>query len=102
MLPETILFITSTNLATNPRVVKEIQLAQQLGLQAKVMACKLGGWSQKNEALLQQSLNGIEIKYADATSADKRIWLLSAFIEKGSFFLYKLFGINALRVIAYA
>ncbi len=101
MLPETIVFVTSSNLATNPRCLKEIQLALRYGIQVKIMACKLNGWSQKNEALLQQSLVGAEIKYVGENKDDKSKWLLSTLMEKFDLQLYKLLNNRALRIIAY-
>lgn len=40
-----ILFLTSNNLATNPRLYKELKLAIQEGHQTSLIQYKLGNWS---------------------------------------------------------
>lgn len=98
-----ILFVTSTNLATNPRCVKEIQLALEEGIEVKVLACELGGWSQLNESTIQQTLGEkVEIRYVDVTRVHKINWLISSFIEKLCQFLFKNFKSHSLRIISYA
>ena len=101
-MPKTIVFVTSTSLATNPRCVKEIQLALEHGYNVKVLACTIGGWSVTNEKLLQQSLTEAEIRYADLTRARKWNWLYSSFIERVSLLLYKTGLVTALQVMAFA
>jgi hypothetical protein len=98
-----ILFVTSSNLATNPRCVKEIQLAVQAGMEVKVLACRLGGWSQQNERLIQEAFSDkVEIRYADVTRSSKINWLVSSFIEKLCVFLHRKTGSQNLKIISYA
>jgi len=40
-----ILFLTSTNLASNPRLLKELRLAVTHGYDCTVMQFQLGNWS---------------------------------------------------------
>lgn len=100
---KSILFITASNLATNPRCLKEIQLAVKESIEVKVLACKLGGWSQENEKFIQQTLGDkVEIRYADGTRTDKISWLISSFIEKLCSFLFTNLKYRTLRIISYA
>lgn len=51
-----VLFITTTNLSTNPRLFKEIQLAERLGYEVTYIAFHLGGWSDKNDHILSSQI----------------------------------------------
>jgi len=57
-----ILFISTHNLASNPRLVKEIELALHNGLEASVLCCEFDNWSKElNEQIKGRLLP--QIKY---------------------------------------
>lgn len=100
-MQKTIVFITSTSLATNPRCVKEIQLALESGYNVKVLACHIGGWSAGNEQTLQHALNAADIQYVHLTRANKWVWLQSKIVESAALLLYKS-GVRSVKTMAYA
>ncbi|GAO45212.1 hypothetical protein [Flavihumibacter petaseus] len=79
MLGKRILFVTTTNLATNPRLVKEINLAMDNGAQVSVISFRLGNWSAAlNEKILEE-LEGKVIAYTLDISANKSLrWAVDA------------------------
>jgi len=59
-----ILFVTTANLATNPRLVKELQLVNSNpSLKAKVVLFNLGNWSDQIDAQIRKSFPEIEFAY---------------------------------------
>jgi glycosyltransferase involved in cell wall biosynthesis len=76
-----ILFITTSNLATNPRLVKEIELAMRLGLSCTVVQFKLGNWSDQKTELLKLKYNKIHFIEISATRKPLMNWLKSSFVE---------------------
>ena len=77
-----ILFITTTNLATNPRLVKEIDLASSLGFDIELIQFKLNNWSDKlTKQILSKypRINNIEI---EAGRRPFITWLISTVLQK--------------------
>lgn len=95
-----ILFITSTNLATNPRCRKEITLALSLHYRVTYIAFNLQGWSAEKEKEIQNELPEAEKIYLSAGRENLLNWATSAFLE---FILRKAYKIiSAASLISYA
>ncbi len=83
-----ILFITSHNLATNPRLVKEIELAVKEKMPVQVLCFEFEGWSKMlNDAIVQRLAPHINIYMISAGRTPKIPWLKSTVKSKVSFLL---------------
>src|SRR5690606_27890465 len=51
-----LLFITTANLSTNPRLYKEIRLAESLGYKVAFVAFHQGGWSDEKDKVLRKDI----------------------------------------------
>ncbi|MBR8535734.1 hypothetical protein KDU71_09220 [Carboxylicivirga sediminis] len=111
-----LLFLTSNNLATNPRLFKEIRLAQELNHQCTLIQFKMGNWSDKKtdelinrliENNTQDATNQIitsspsasghanpQIINLNATQTNKLTWLKWGLMEKVAQKVYALFRHN--------
>ncbi len=77
-----ILFITTSNLATNPRLIKEIELALENNFEISVIYFRIKGWSSAltDEFILRnRCINFIEVS---ATRNPFLPWLFSSLIER--------------------
>ncbi|MBK3517673.1 glycosyltransferase family protein [Carboxylicivirga marina] len=82
-----ILFITTANLPTNPRLLKEVDIACKQ-YKVTVIIWKLGNWSDNlNQQMIEERLN-INFHLLDATKGHKFNWLIFAIIEKLARILY--------------
>jgi hypothetical protein len=79
---KSILFLTSTNLAANPRLLKELKLATENGFSATVIQFSVGNWSDAMTIDLQQQFPGVEFIQLSALRKPFRSWLLSTFYYK--------------------
>lgn len=76
-----ILFITTHNLATNPRLLKEIQLAKNAGYKISVVCFEFNNWSKAlNDAILQE-LDSINLIKLQAGRKPLAGWAYSVFTE---------------------
>ncbi|MGJ8548648.1 hypothetical protein [Winogradskyella wichelsiae] len=103
-----LLFLTTSNLATNPRLVKEVQLALQLKHRVTIMMFKLHNWSDaKSVQLKAQLLNlcnndesRLKLLELEAIPSNKLKWMYLGVSEKlakkASGFLPKYLKLNAL------
>lgn len=83
-----ILFITTHNLATNPRLVKELDLAISLNYKVSVICFEFDNWSKHlNEEILSR-FKEIEFYIIDAGSKHFFTWLFSVAEEK----IYRVIG----------
>lgn len=76
-----ILFITSTNLASNPRCKKEICLALGLGYKVTYIAFSFQSWLEEKERLIQKELDNVEKIYIPAGRQKFIKWIISASCE---------------------
>ncbi len=76
-----ILFITTASLSTNPRLLKELKVASDLGYEAHLLAFRLGNWSDKADKEHLKSLNCLST-FLSATQKSFWAWLVSSLIEK--------------------
>ena len=86
-----ILFLTTLNLATNPRLYKEINLALQAGYQVEVICFKFNNWSRQINEGLKLQLGHIKIIMIPAGRDNFFTWLLSVTTETMWRFFGKLF-----------
>lgn len=77
-----ILFITSTNLASNPRCRKEIGLAIELGIKVDYFAFHLTNWTKEKENEIQRELKGVSATYIHAGRKNFISWLISSAAER--------------------
>jgi glycosyltransferase involved in cell wall biosynthesis len=81
-----ILFLTSTNIAANPRLVKELRLASANGFSCTVVQFRLGNWSDEMSTTLAREFPNVEFVYLSALRSPFFPWLKSSLLEK----LYRL------------
>ncbi len=95
-----ILFLTTNNLATNPRLYKELNLALEQGYSCTLVQFKLGNWSdEKTKTLLEgKEVNVVQL---DATSSHRFNWIKWGVLEKVAKMIYPFFK-NQLWVNALA
>jgi hypothetical protein len=62
-----ILFLTSTNLACNPRCLKEVRLAAAMQIDVEVVAFRFGNWSDEQEEKIVRDLPNVQFHYLDLT-----------------------------------
>lgn len=85
-----ILFITTSSLSTNPRLVKELNLAVDKA-NLKVIALNIGGWSDEEGKKIIQKLNGLAVKLISATRSPLLPWLFATLFQQAAIKLSKLF-----------
>ena len=76
------LFITSTNLATNPRLVKELSLCKDNNNNCTVIYYRLNNWSDKLSLELEEMYPHFNFIKLDASRSSYLRWLLFSLIEK--------------------
>lgn len=95
-----ILFITTTNLFSNPRLVKELLYFSHKGYSIQVICFKIGV-GDKESTLIEKKLNRIEFIHLTALQSPFLPWFISSFMQKLSIFLWSIFKTNIL-LTAYA
>jgi hypothetical protein len=79
--PVKILFITTTNLASNPRLLKELNIAQSSGFDCTVIQFCLGNWSDlKTEDLINDFPN-VKFVFLSALRKPFTDWAISSLLE---------------------
>lgn len=84
-----ILFISTLNLATNPRLFKEVKLALGEGHSVELVIFDFENWSKKFNRELKIQLDGVKITSINAGRNPFFPWLCSIFFEK----LYRWLGL---------
>ena len=77
-----ILFLTTHNLATNPRLVKEIRLALSIGNSVELICFEFDNWSKELNVVLKQQLVGVKILTIPAGRKPFFSWLQSVISER--------------------
>lgn len=95
-----LLFITTANLSTNPRLYKELKLAKNLGYKVTFVAFRQGGWSDEKDKLLINELEETG-HYLSALRRPFLPWLISSIVNKISIWMWPFFKENLL-IAAYA
>jgi len=88
------LFVTSSNLATNPRLVKEITLACQMGFSGTVLQFCFQNWSDAPTKKIELQFPNFNFISIPATKKNVYNWFVSTFIEK----MFRFFPISFLSV----
>lgn len=83
-----ILFLTTHNLATNPRIVKEIELALANGFSAELVCFEFDNWSKQLNEELKARLSKVKIHTIKAGRKPLLPWMFNVFTEK----VYRLLG----------
>ncbi len=97
---KSILFITSTNLATNPRLLKEMHTLKD-EYELTYLGMQLGGWSDEETLRLQDDFRNHSFYLVNITRQNKKAWLVSTLVEKLAQYWYK-FQAGSLKTNAYA
>ena len=79
-----ILFMTSTNLACNPRCLKEVRLMNAMNAQITVVAFHLHNWTDEKEKDLRKELGAVRFHYLEAGRKPVFAWLYNTLLEKAS------------------
>lgn len=93
-MPKAVLLLTSTNLACNPRCLKEVRLLVSKDIKVTVVAFKLHNWSDKMENELVKELNSVEFHYLESTKIHLSRWLFSSILERFAFVVAPIFQKN--------
>ena len=88
-----ILFVTTANFTTNPRLLKEVIVAGSK-YSVSVIVFDLGNWSQKIDKGIIKDLQIQSLKYLPATKKNIVLWFFSVLVERISRFLYPLLKNN--------
>jgi glycosyltransferase involved in cell wall biosynthesis len=99
-MSEKILFISSTNLTVNPRLLKELKLALPLRYKVDFIGFRLGNWSDVIDKKIIKDINA-NFHYIPITRKPFVSWFISSIIEKFTQKLYYFFKAN-LKINAYA
>jgi glycosyltransferase involved in cell wall biosynthesis len=96
-----ILFITTTSLSTNPRLLKELYLTIKMGVDVEVICFKLGNWSDKTDLEHIKNLGNVKVHFLSAGKKPMLAWLTSTIIWKACNFFYTLLS-NNIKINAFA
>jgi glycosyltransferase involved in cell wall biosynthesis len=77
-----ILFLTTTNLAANPRLTKELRLAKVCGFKATVIQFTLGNWSDAKTEELKKEFTDVHFVHISALRKPFVPWLISSLLER--------------------
>ena len=81
-----ILFVTTANLTTNPRLLKELQLMNKQ-YQCSFVGFRLGNWSDENDELIRKDLSSVTFFYLSALRKPFFPWLISSLVQKIAIYL---------------
>ncbi|MEM9681069.1 MAG: hypothetical protein AAF901_12175 [Bacteroidota bacterium] len=90
-----ILFLTTANLTTNPRLLKEVRFFN-LNFECHFLGFSFNNWSDKLDKRYHQELTDIRFAYLKATKAARMSWLVASFVSKLADKLHFLFPYNML------
>lgn len=94
-----ILFVTTANLSTNPRLLKEVLYLKKLGFKCKILAFKLGNWYDDNDLNIIEG-NQLNVQYISASRKPFFPWLKSTLIQKWAQKIWKCN--SSLKLTSYA
>jgi hypothetical protein len=97
---KSLLFLTSNNLATNPRLVKELELARQ-SYKCTVLYFNLSNWSDALDAEIRTSMPDVVFKILPTGKEALFIWLFTSSIERLARLFYPTYK-GSLRLNAFA
>lgn len=94
-----ILFVTTLNLSTNPRLVKEIDLACSLGMDVQVICFRFDHWSSEMNCHIIKRFPQVQFIEIAAGRNPLLPWMLSVTLEKIGRWLYRI-GLSNLFLLA--
>lgn len=101
--PKSVLFLTTSSLATNPRLVKEVRSAIALGHRVTVMSFAFSNWSKGlNDLLLQELGKEVSLITLPGDRQNKALWLCSTILHQLAYLLFSLFRNNLYVLSVYA
>ncbi len=91
-----ILFLTTLNLATNPRIAKEIELAVLNNYTVEVICFKFKNWSSDFNHSIIKNYPQVNFYEIDAGKDNLFLWMSSIITEKGFRFLSRFIKLNSI------
>lgn len=95
-----ILFLTTSNLTTNPRLLKELHYLSKF-FQCTFVGFHFGNWSDSIDEEYRKSLSGTIIHYISASRRPWWVWLRSSFVQQIAKKSHKYLA-NSVKANAYA
>jgi glycosyltransferase involved in cell wall biosynthesis len=89
-----VLVLTSTNLACNPRCLKEVRLLTKMGHAVTLVAFHLHNWTEDKERQLREELKDVEFHYLEAGRHPLIPWLKASLLERAARLLLPVAGSN--------
>ena len=89
-----VLLITSSNLASNPRCLKEVQLLSSMNIKISVVAFEFNNWTGEKERMINNELDQVNFYYIDATKKNFLLWFFSTLTERFCRLISSLFPFN--------
>lgn len=96
-----ILFVSSINLALNPRIYKEMKLAKDLNYEMEFIGFDIGHWKKELDNNIKKKFHGVPINYISARRRPFFAWLVATIVENSCRILYFIFKKN-ITINAYA
>ncbi len=81
-MKKNILFITTSNLASNPRLVKELKLAEKSFELIEVIQFKIGGWSDELTEDLKKEFSNVVFQDINTLTIKSFKWFVVSLIQK--------------------
>lgn len=98
---KSILFLTTLNLSTNPRLVKEIDLAVEMGFDVQVLCFQFDNWSSPLHDQIKCKYPNVDFWEIPAGRKHLIPWLRSVFLEKLARIL-ALLGMQNIKILSNA
>ncbi|HEV8082397.1 MAG TPA: hypothetical protein VGP55_04305 [Chitinophagaceae bacterium] len=89
-----ILFLTTHNLATNPRIVKEIELALSKGHKVELICFEFDNWSSRLNEQLKTRFSNVKTHTINAGRNPLLPWFINVLAEKSNRFFGKIFSLR--------
>lgn len=89
-----VLLLTSTNLACNPRCLKELKLMLSKNADVTVVGFNLHNWTDQKEKELHEEFTGVHFHCLEGTRHQAGRWLFATFAEKCARFMVRVFTSN--------
>ena len=90
MMAKRVLFISTLNLATNPRILKEIKLANALDYDISFLGFHLGNWSDELDKEIRKQVPKANYTYLEASRINFLPWLRDSLLERVNRIFWKL------------
>lgn len=88
---KSILFVTATSLATNPRLVKELRTSVSLGYNVTVVSFEFQNWSKPlNDRLITEFEQKVQFVTLPGDRTNKREWIKASFVHLLARFFIRL------------